>query len=103
MVVCCCNTQALYYLYYLLRLQKGSLPFRILPFPFPLPAQPIPIPRSAFPIPPPSKAHSHSPYSPRLSKIKKHKWPQGDLNPRCLRQMRAVGTATTHVCLCLHL
>jgi hypothetical protein len=46
--------------------------------------------------------HSHSP-SPRLAKIKKYTWPQGDSNSRPLKQMPAVITATPHACLCLHL
>jgi hypothetical protein len=41
--------------------------------------------------------------NPRLAKIKLHTWPQVDLNPRPLKLMRAVATATSHVCLCLHL
>jgi hypothetical protein len=54
----------------------------------PLPVKPIPIP----------------PYSRCLAKIKKkYTWPQGDSNSRSLKQIIAVATTTSNVCLCLHL
>jgi hypothetical protein len=72
-------------------------PFRVLPFRFPPPrAQSIPM-------------FCHHSISiiliplPAIAKIKKYTWPQGDSNPRPLKQMLAVATTTPYVCLCLHL
>jgi hypothetical protein len=103
---------------------RGRLPFRVLPFPFRPPRKAHSHSRlSVFLIPPPCKAHSHfhsrlsrvflippptklipSPTCiPRLATIKlKIQAPRG-FEPVTPQVNVLVGTATPHVCLCLHL